>query len=176
MTATERHAISVQLEVVLRIAEKTDLPKLEWNGEYTHFRRIFQRAYEDQLLGRRLMLLADLNGTPIGQVFIQLESYDNIFITQHKRAYLYSVRVMEMFRHKGIGSALLREAESILMEREYESASIAAAKENPGARRLYERLGYSVFTEDAGRWQYVDHEGKTRYVHEPCWLLEKHFR
>ena len=35
-----------------------DLPKLEWYGEYLHFRRVFRRAYDDQLAGRRLMLLA----------------------------------------------------------------------------------------------------------------------
>ena len=173
MTTTERHALSLQLEVVFRIAERTDLPRLEWGGEYTHFRRVFKSAFEDQQAGRRLMLLADLNGWPIGQVFIQLESYDTLFNPAGKRAYLYSLRVMEMFRQKGLGTALLHEAESVLRDREYKSLSIAAAKDNPGARRLYERLGYRVFTEDMGRWQYIDHEGRTRHVVEPCWLLEK---
>jgi GNAT superfamily N-acetyltransferase len=83
---------------------------------------------------------------------------------------------MDMFQQKGIGTALIREAESILIERNYGSVSIAAAKDNPGARRLYERLGYSVFMEDSGRWHYVDHEGKTKHVVEPCWVLEKILR
>ena len=176
MTATERHAITVQFEIVFRFAEKTDLPKLEWNGEYTHFRRVFQRAYEDQLTGKRLMLLADMGGVPIGQIFIQLDSYENIFVQGGKRAYFYSLRVMEMFRGHGIGTALIHEAEAILLDRGYESTSIAAAKDNLGARRLYERLGYKVISEDAGRWQYIDHEGRTRHVVEPCWILEKNFR
>jgi ribosomal protein S18 acetylase RimI-like enzyme len=176
MTATERHIISLQLEVVFRVAERDDLPKLEWYGQYLHFRRLFQRTFEEQTAGRRLMLLADVNGWPVGQVFVQLESYDNLFMDMRKRAYLYSLRVMEAFQHKGIGTALIREAEAILVERRYDSVSIAAAKDNPGARRLYERLGFRVFAEDTGRWHYVDHEGHTRYVTEPCWLLEKQLK
>lgn len=174
MTAVERRAISLQIDVKFRFAEEEDLPKLEWYGQYTHFRRVFQRAYEDQLAGRRLMLLADVNGWPIGQVFIQLESLDDSLAHLGKRGYLYSLRVMDHLQRGGIGTALVREAESILISEGYSSVSIAAAKDNPGARRLYERLGYRVFMEDSGRWSYIDHEGRTRHVSEPCWVLEKY--
>jgi len=163
----------VPVKVVFRLAEKEDLPKLEWYGEFTHFRRVFQRAYEDQRAGRRLMLLADVNGWPIGQIFIQLETYDDFYPDSSKRAYLYSFRVMDAFRSQGIGTALVRESEDILRERDYLSVSIAVAKDNPAARRLYERLGFHVYSEDAGRWHYVDHEGRTRQVVEPVWLMEK---
>lgn len=176
MTATERRALALQLEVVFRFAEADDLPKLEWYGAYTHFRRVFQRTYEEQVAGARLMLLADVGGWPIGQVFIQLAAMDDLFTQMRMHGYLYSLRVMDAFQHKGIGTALLREAESILVERRHDSVSIAAARDNPGARRLYERLGYRVIAEDAGRWNYVDHEGRTRYVYEPCWILEKSLR
>lgn len=176
MTVTERRTMTLHLEVVFRFAEQDDLPKLEWHGEYTHFRRVFQRTFEDQTNGYRLMLVADVNGWPIGQVFIQLESFDDIFMDIRKRGYFYSLRVMDAFRHKGIGTALLREAEAILIDRRYDAVSIAAAEDNPGARRLYERLGYRIIAEDAGRWHYVDHEGVTRYVVEPCWILEKSLR
>jgi len=173
MTAVERRALSLQIDVKFRFAEPEDLPKLEWYGQYTHFRRVFQRAYEDQLAGRRLMLLADVNGWPIGQIFVQLESLDDSLVSLGRRGYLYSLRVMEHLQRCGIGTALIHEAESILSSEGYGSVSIAAAKENPGARRLYERLGYRVFMEDSGRWSYIDHEGRTRHVMEPCWVLEK---
>lgn len=176
MTTTERRTLTLHMEVVFRLAERGDLPKLEWYGQYTHFRRVFQRTYEDQLAGTRLMLLADVNGWPVGQVFIQLETYDSIWMDMRQRGYLYSLRVMDAFQKRGIGTALLREAEDILAGKRYDGVSIAAAKENPGARRLYERHGYRVMSEDHGRWNYVDHEGKTRYVVEPCWILEKDLR
>jgi GNAT superfamily N-acetyltransferase len=80
---------------------------------------------------------------------------------------------MEMFRGKGVGTTLIAEAENILMDRDLQWATIGVAKDNHGARRLYERLGYHVFMEDAGQWSFIDHQGKSRYVSEPCWLLEK---
>lgn len=175
MTTLERHSLCLHLQVTFRPAQRDDLPKLEWYGKYTHFRRIFQRTYEEQLRGERLMLLADVNGFPIGQIFIQLVSRDDLW-SAHKHAYLYSLRVMDAFQRQGLGSALLREAEAILRERGYVSVSIAAAKDNLAARRLYERHGFQVIAEDAGRWSYVDHEGITHYVNEPCWILEKSLR
>src|SRR5688572_14121535 len=93
MTTLERRVISLQMDINFRAARQDDLPKLEWYGKYTHFRRVFQRAYEDQLAGRRLMLLADMNDWPIGQVFIQLESLDDTLAQYGKRGYLYSLRV-----------------------------------------------------------------------------------
>jgi ribosomal protein S18 acetylase RimI-like enzyme len=90
--------------------------------------------------------------------------------------YLYAFRVMEMFRGHGIGTWLLQEAENIIVDRGLEWSTIAVAKENHSARRLYERLGYQKFAEDSGRWSYLDHKGIVRHVHEPCWLLEKHLQ
>ncbi|MBX3062893.1 MAG: GNAT family N-acetyltransferase [Anaerolineae bacterium] len=176
MTATEQRVMTLQLKVIFRPARRDDLPKLEWHGEYTHFRRVFARAYEEQMQGKRLMLLADVNNFPIGQVFVQLANTEDIFSFANRRAYLYSLRVMDAFRGQGIGTALLQEAERILSEHGYTSMSIAAAKDNPSARRLYERLGFEVTTEDSGHWNYVDHEGRTRHVVEPCWILEKQLR
>jgi GNAT superfamily N-acetyltransferase len=169
MTTFERSLINVQVPILLRLATRADLPKLEWYGQYTHFRRVFQKTYQDQLLGRRLMLIADSNNFPIGQLFVLLNNKPD-----ERRMYLYSLRVMEMFRGLGIGSKLILEAEHIAREREYQWMSIGVAKDNVSARRLYERLGYRIFREDEGRWSYIDHEGRTRHVHEPCWLLEKH--
>jgi ribosomal protein S18 acetylase RimI-like enzyme len=169
MATFERSWINVQVPMVLRLATRADLPKLEWYGQYTHFRRVFQKTYQDQLNGHRLMLIADSNNFPIGQVFVKLNKQDD-----DRHVYLYSLRVMEMFRGLGIGTQLVLEAERIARENNYEWASIGVTKDNLAARRLYERLDYQVVREDAGEWNYVDHEGRTRYVHEPCWLLEKH--
>ncbi|HRE47013.1 MAG TPA: GNAT family N-acetyltransferase [Aggregatilineales bacterium] len=176
MTSTTPRTLNIQLQITFRLAVKDDLPKLEWGGEYKHFRRVFQRTYEEQLAGERLMLLAICNDYPIGQVFMQLESWDRMFWDFRKRGYFYSVRVMEAFRGMGLGTAILHEAEQVLIERDYHSVSIAAAHTNTGARRLYERNGYRVVAEDSGRWSYVDHEGRTQQVNEPCWILEKTLR
>jgi len=159
--------MEIALAITFRTARLDDLPKLEWYGQYAHFRNVFRRTYREQLQGRRLMIVADCGGFPIGQIFMQTGG------ESRRKTYFYSLRVMDMFRGHGIGSRLLEEAESIAATYGYTSASIAAAKDNPRARKLYERHGFLLIGEDAGRWSYIDHEGKNRHVQEPCWVLEK---
>ncbi len=169
MTALEQPTLSISLPVVIRIATQEDVPRLEWYGQYIHFRNLFRRAYRDQQLGTRLMLVADCNGFPIGHVFILFMDDEQ----GNKQAYLYSLRVMEIFHSQGIGTSLMIEAESQILARGYHHITIAAAKNNDTARRLYERLGYEVFMDDQGEWSYTDHLGKVQQVREPCWLLQK---
>lgn len=171
MTPAERALLNISLEVRLRPAERADLPLLEWYGEYQHFRTVFQRTFAEQQKGTRLMLLADCGGFPVGQVFLHFRTGERPSLGT--RLYMYSLRVMEMFRGHGIGSALIRQAECFGRETGHDWAAIAVARDNAGARRLYERLGYQIYAEDAGKWTYIDHRGRLRRVSEPCWLLEK---
>jgi len=175
MTAAQRHALTLNLNIVFRLAERSDLVKLEWGGQYAHFRRMFKETFDDQLMNRRLMLLADLDGYPVGQIFIQLDSPAG-WLFGGRRGYLYSLRVVDALQRHGIGTALIHEAEQLLSQRAHGTVSIAAAKDNMDARRLYERLGYHVVAEDDGRWNYVDELGRTQQVSEPCWILEKYLR
>lgn len=172
-TLENERTFSLQFDIVLRPARRSDLPKLEWFGQYTHFRRLFARTWEEQVQGRRLMLVADLDGFPVGQIFVHFTDADHVAGNRRWRGYLYALRVMEPLQHKGIGTQLIREAEAFLRRQEYRWAVIAVAKDNPGARQLYERLGYVVFADDPGIWHYVDHEGQTRKVVEPAWMLQK---
>jgi ribosomal protein S18 acetylase RimI-like enzyme len=162
-------------DIVFRLAKEDDLPKLEWMGEYTHFRRVFQYTFREQNAGRRLMLLADFNHFPIGQIFILVRE-DNIMFNPQQRGYLYSLRVMTPFQGLGIGTELILQAEEIMRQRNMYYSTIAVAKENEGALRLYKRNGYTIYAEDEGRWSYTDHNNKQVYVHEPCWMLEKVLR
>ncbi len=172
MTALENPTFSVSISVHFRAAVHQDLPKMEWYGQYAHYRNLIRRAYREQQIGKRLILVADSNNFPIGNIFILFLNPENTPKTE-KRAYLYSLRVMEMFRGCGIGTQLIQEAENLMANRHYRWSTIAVAKTNHGAQRLYERLGYEIFGEDPGNWSYFDHEGRARQVQEPCWLLQK---
>ena len=173
MTALDVPALAITVQIRFRAALADDLPKLEWHGEYTHYRDLFARAYVEQQLGRRLMLIADKGGFPIGYIFVQYTSIPVLDEEVGTRSYLYSLRVMEMFRGHGIGTRLIGEAEQVLRLRGARWATIAVAKDNVPALRLYERLGYQIFSDDPGIWSYRDHCGQTRTVYEPCWLLQK---
>lgn len=160
-------------DVTVREARESDLPDLEWEGRYQHFRRIYRRSMKEANRGRRVLLVAEVDEKIVGQVFIQLASGRKELADGDSSGYLYAFRVRPSYRNRGIGSLLLDEAEAELRRRDFERAVIAVAKANEGARRMYEKRGYQKFAEDPGRWSYVDHEGSLRHIHEPAFILEK---
>lgn len=169
------YQLQVNLTVTVRAAVRADLPKLELDGQFAKFRNIFRRAYREMQQGQRLMLVADCNNTLIGRLFILYRSNDQSIADGRTRAYLYSFFITPTFRGLGLGTHMVEYAERTLIARGFQHATIAVAKDNPGAFRLYERLGYTVMREDEGRWSYVDHLGRTHRMSEPCWIMEKTF-
>ncbi len=165
--------LTLHLDVVFRPARLDDLPKLEWFGQYARYRRLFRRTFDEQQRGLRLMLLAEVRDFPVGQVFIHFSDRECRRGQTDARGYLYALRVLEPFQGQGIGSRLIAEAEQVLRARGYRRAVIAAAKGNERARRLYERLGYAVYAEDTGDWDFVDDQGRVQHVHEPAWMMQK---
>lgn len=156
-----------------RLATETDLPKLEWGGEFAHFRRMMLQTYRDQKSGLRAFVVAEWNNYPIGQICILFNEPNNLFHNHHNRGYIYAFRVMTPFQGLGIGTALIHQAETLLIARQYTGVILSVAQNNERARQLYERLGYSIYGEDEGLWNYIDQHGKRVQVHEPCWLLAK---
>lgn len=159
--------------VVVRPVREGELEALEWEGAYTKYRRIYSQTYNDVLRGQRLMLVAAWEAILVGQIFVQLSSSETEYADGYSRAYLYSLRVRPEWQGQGLGTRLIRAAEDALRARGFTSAVIAAGKDNPGARRLYERLGFQTFAEDPGVWYFVDAAGARQTVEEPCWLMEK---
>jgi ribosomal protein S18 acetylase RimI-like enzyme len=165
------HKFSV--EVTIRPACDVDLPLLEWSGEFWHYREKFRSAYVDQLAGCRLLLVADLNNYPVGRIAIVFSGGNPLYANGRSRAYLYSLQVMTFLQGMSIGSRLLDAAEDVLRQRGFRHAIIAAAVDNQGAQRLYQRRGYVRYAEDPGRWSYTDPDGVIHQVEEPCWLMKK---
>lgn len=160
-------------KVVIRSIREDDLPALEWEGAYTIYRKVFRQTYEDARRGQRLMLVAAAGDRLVGQIFVQLSSTEMRYADGYNRGYLYSLRVRPEWQGQGIGTRLIEAAEAALRARQYNMAVIAAGKDNPGAQRLYERLGYRTFADDPGVWYFQDVNGQQQSVAEPCWVMEK---
>lgn len=170
---TRQGTYRLTVPVLIRAATREDLPKLEWYGTYAYTRNFIRRAYVEQAQGRRAMLVADLNGFPVGQVYLQFIANNPAVADGQTRAYLYAFRVIEHLRGCGIGTLLMRHAEHEVARRGFGWLMLQVAKENPAALRLYQRLGYAVIGEDPGDWSYVDHRGVVQHVHEPVWVMQK---
>jgi ribosomal protein S18 acetylase RimI-like enzyme len=91
--------------IIIRPLRKADLPALEWEGEYLHFRRVFQDVYQRIEKGMvKCWVALTQDNQMIGQVFLQLVSDRKELADGWKRAYLYSLRVKPAWRNRGIGS------------------------------------------------------------------------
>lgn len=161
------------LDFRIRPAVEADLPGMEWEGEYRQYRRVYRHVMEEMQLGKRLILVAECEDYLVGQIFIQFNAHRVDIHRGFLSAYFHAFRVRPAYRNRGIGTRLILEAESVLHQAKYERVAIAVAKDNLGARRLYERLGYRFYKDDPGQWSFVDHKGKLVHVNEPSVLLEK---
>ena len=151
--------------VTIRRVRKSDLPALEWDGEYTHFRKVYQHSFKEAERGDRILLVAESKDELIGQIFIHLHAVNLGTKLSEPTAYLYSFRVRQAFRGRGVGTMLLSHAEEILREMGFRIAVIAVSKTNDRALDFYQKWGFSIFREDAGRWSYIDHQGRLQQVH-----------
>lgn len=171
-------------KLVIRPLVADDLPALEWEGQYQHFRRLFSATYQDMQRGRNIMWVAELPVDPlasrdspattlVGQLFVQLTSARQELADGYLRAYIYAFRVKPAFRSQGIGTRLMEEVETDLRQRRFGYVTLNVGKDNPGARRFYEKRGYRVVAEEPGCWSYIDDTGQRQEVCEPAWRMEK---
>jgi ribosomal protein S18 acetylase RimI-like enzyme len=157
--------LDAHMHLVVRAVRADDLAKLEWFGTMAHWRNVTRRTFSDHQAGQRLMFVADFNDFPVGQVVID--------VTPREYAYLYALRVMDPLRGLGIGTALLRVGDYVAHEHGLRQIQLAVEKSNTAARRLYERVGYEIFTQRVDVWSYVDQHNQTHWVHEDVYGMRK---
>ncbi|HEY3343638.1 MAG TPA: GNAT family N-acetyltransferase [Anaerolineaceae bacterium] len=171
MTADVKSWLSM---VTIRTVQAADLPGLEWDGQYVHYRRVYADAFERAQTGRSVLWIADLPHVGIiGQVFIQLICDRPELANGADRAYLYAFRVRPEFRSQGLGGRMMQIVDTDLIRRGFHWVTLNVAQENRRARQLYERAGYRVVAPEPGVWSYPDHVGVWHTVEEPAWRMEK---
>jgi ribosomal protein S18 acetylase RimI-like enzyme len=160
--------------VNIRQLEQRDLSALEWEGEYTHFRRLYANAFQRMRQGLSIIWIAELPGASlIGQVFLQLDCDRKELADGSSRAYLYSFRIKPKFRNIGIGGRILNVVEQDLIQRRYGILTLNVARDNYSAMRFYDRHGFRITAEESGIWDYQDEMGNWQHVEEPAWRMEK---
>lgn len=92
--------------------------------------RVAERLFARQERGESIYLVAWLDGVPVG-------SGEVVARTPRE---LRNLHVLEAYRGRGVGTAIIRAAEESSVEAG--TLSIGVGIENMAARRLYERLGY----------------------------------
>lgn len=160
--------------VIIRHLIFSDLPQLEWNGEYQHLRQVYLNAYKNRNQGKNILWVADLPKIGvIGQVFIQLNSIRKDLADGFFSAYLFAFRIKPEYRNAGLGTRIFSVVETDLIRRNFKEITLNVAKINEPAIRLYERLGFVISGSEPGEWSYRDHHNKLQKVCEPAWKMIK---
>ena len=128
---------SVPLQLSIRFCTRSDLPAIEWLGLFRARRELLLTTYERMERNEALMLVADANGVPCGQVWLDLARHNMDAV-----GYIWAVRVLSCLQNLGIGKRLMLAAEELLVSRGFEHAEMTVEHRNVAARRFYERLGY----------------------------------
>jgi len=155
-------------DLLIVYARETDLEDIEWEGEYTRFRRIYADVYQKSLRHQAIMWLVKTNkGEMIGQVFVQLPK------KKKTAAYLHAFRVKKEYRGLGIGTILMERVEIEVKRLGYSEINLNVSFDNPKALKLYQFRGYRIFGNTPEFWQYHDENNVLQEVREPSWRLEK---
>jgi ribosomal protein S18 acetylase RimI-like enzyme len=91
-------------------------------GEFADARKVILVAVSD-------------DDVPVGKIHIHLDHAEGA-------VWLEAAAVVRPLQGQGIGTTLVHAAEALAAERGYGTVELGVEDSNPGARRLYERLGY----------------------------------
>lgn len=96
--------------------------------------RLFPEGYEtkDQYL---FNVEDEKTGKVVGVLWFHLKEGDD-------RAFIYHILVYENFRRRGFGKQIMENLEEIVREMGGNAIGLSVFGDNPGARRLYEKVGY----------------------------------
>lgn len=98
-------------------------------------------------------LVADIGGEIVGAVWTRImNDYGHI----DEETPSFAISLYKKYRHKGIGTALMKEMLALLAEAGYEKASLSVQKANY-AVKMYEKVGFEVFDENREEYIMVYH-------------------
>lgn len=162
-------------QVRIRHALQADLPSLEWEGEYSRYRKVYAGVFQKVRRGEAVMWVADLPPIGlIGQVFVLLKSKGKLGLADGtRRAYLHAFRVRLAYRRAGLGKRLMETVEDDLRGRDFNEITLNVSRDNLDAVRLYRNMGYTVFGKDPGIWSYYDENDVLQKVEELGWRMMK---
>jgi GNAT superfamily N-acetyltransferase len=130
-----------------------------------------------QQRGGGVVLVAWLEGRPVGEVFLECEPAKEPEVRRQLPGVprLDHLEVAGLFQGRGIGTALIRAAEDSARQLGHERIALGVGLDNPKARRLYERLGYADWGHGTVVGSWVEHpdDGPPVTLSEVCDMLVK---
>ena len=139
----------------VRDCRASDVRRLEWYGMHWADRELIRRAFRRAARGSVRMLVADADGHPVGQIWVDL-----VAKAREGVAVLWALRIHPMFGGKGLGTRLMAAAERVARSAGLESTEVGVERGNAAAQRLYRRLGYARCGEGGNSTSWRRPDGK----------------
>lgn len=160
--------------VNIRLMREADLPELEWDGEYTRYRKIYQEIYRNFVKGISLPFVAETETDGmIGQVFLTRKEPNPSYSPRAGSFFLSSFRIKPDFRGRGLGSRLMDICFREVRTHRLRDIFLNCSTDNNRARRFYEKHGFRIVRMDEGNWTYVNHEGIVVTEHQSAYLMRR---
>jgi ribosomal protein S18 acetylase RimI-like enzyme len=143
-----------------------DLAGLGWSGNPAHLRSVaaaLQRAaqgLEDYLVVR------GPGGQPVAKMRVD-------YTSEAGTGVFSQLAVMGALQGLGIATMLIGVGERRVCARGLAFAALGVEDNNPGARRLYERLGYEAAGRQHASWETEDDDGVLRLYETTLTILRK---
>lgn len=161
--------------MLIRACVPADIALLE-RADPTGSNGWHKQRLDRQLAGTATYLVAfDDSGVPVGNGEVRWTGCVNVDV---RTAYpdcpeINGLHVYPSRRGRGIGSALIRDAEARANHRGRTMIGLGVGDDNPRAAALYARLGYRATIRYVDAWSYVDDDGGQHSVEDPCTFLVK---
>jgi GNAT superfamily N-acetyltransferase len=159
-------------EVEIRPATEVDLEALVAVLGQRHW---FTDRLAEQERQEGVLLVALLDGQPVGDGFLARGAAEEPELRRRLPGVprLDHLEVLGPLQRRGIGKALIRTAEDTARRLGHRKLVLAVGVDNPDARRLYERLGYTSWCHGTivGTWIERDHDGPPVTLSETCHVL-----
>ena len=140
--------LQLSLEVEIRPLREGDLDDLDWDSEQAIDADYIRKALAGGGDEHAVFLLALVNGRPVGRLGIDYRRKAGEGIV-----HLWAFGVLPALQRLGIGTALMREAESLIASapRAATTLEIGVDEGNEEAAKLNRRLGYRDAGVERGR-------------------------
>ncbi|MGR3932406.1 GNAT family N-acetyltransferase [Streptomyces sp. BRA346] len=165
-TAHESTDSTIVIPVSVRDLVPRDLPSCTWSGSAAHLRQVeraLERAAASEVDYLAVCTPVDLP-VAIGGIDYQVSE---------EAGTLWQLAVLPALQSRGLGTLLIRTAEQRIRNRGRRRAELAVEENNPRARALYERLGYTAYARKPDAWDEEGPDGTIRRHETMCVLMRK---
>lgn len=166
MTGTGQSGPVVTVPLAVRDLTPADLPSCGWSGSPLHLENVARQLARARLGEVDYLAVCTPSGTPVAKGGID-------YGVRAGAGTLWQLAVLPALRSCGIGSVLIAAAEQRILDRGLDRAELAVEEDNPRARALYERLGYTAYGREKQSWDAQGPDGAVRRHETWCALMRK---